>query len=204
MRHSLTIGGAILALLLTTAPAAVQAQTNGEKLHIETWAVNMSNIATGANQVMMIDINSWSTEAERAALVSTMLDKGQNALLRALQQTPSKGRMWYPQLRGPDPTNARLGYQLHYAWQAPLPDGGRRIVVATDRYITFWEARDQPRVSDYPFTLIEIHVDKDGVGEGKMSIATKIKFDKTKNTIVLENYSSEPVRLQKVKVTAKT
>jgi hypothetical protein len=51
---------------------------------------------------------------------------------------------------------------------------------------------------DYPFTLIEIHLDKDGKGQGKMAYATKITFDKKKNSVELENYSSEPVRLNEV------
>ena len=33
-----------------------------------------------------------------------------------------------------------------------------------------------------------------------MAVATKIEYDKKKNTLVLENYASEPVRLQSVKV----
>jgi hypothetical protein len=33
-----------------------------------------------------------------------------------------------------------------------------------------------------------------------MAVATQLQFDKKKNTIVLENYSSEPVRLTTVKV----
>lgn len=204
MSRTLSAGCALLVGLLLTVPVALRAQTNGEKLHIEAWAVNMSNMATGANAIMAVDIDRWSTTAERTALISTMLQKGQDALLSALQKTPSTGRMWFPDWHGPDPGHARLGYQLHYAWQSPLPEGGRRIVVATDRYIGFWEARNQPRTIDYPFTLMEIHVDKDGNGEGKMSVATRIKFDKDRNVIVLENYSSEPVRLQKVKATAKS
>jgi hypothetical protein len=47
-------------------------------------------------------------------------------------------------------------------------------------------------------------VDKDGKGEGKMAVATKIKFDKAKNTIDLENYGIEPVRLNDVKLKVKT
>ena len=88
--------------------------------------------------------------------------------------------------------------------QTPLEDGGRRIVLATDRYIGFGEARSQPRSIDYPITLMEIRVDKEGNGMGKMSVATKISFDKKKNQIELENYASEPVRLQNVKVKVKT
>jgi hypothetical protein len=47
-------------------------------------------------------------------------------------------------------------------------------MLAMDRYIGLREARQQPRTIDYPFTLIEIRTDKDGKGQGKMSIATKI------------------------------
>ena len=75
---------------------------------------------------------------------------------------------------------------------APSDEGGRRIVIATDRYIGFPEARNQPRTMDYPFTLFEIRVNKAGEGEGRMAVATMISFDKKKNTIELENYSSEP------------
>jgi hypothetical protein len=52
---------------------------------------------------------------------------------------------------------------------------------------------------DYPFTLIEMRVGKDGMGEGKMSLFTKITYDKKKNQIVLEDYGSQPVLLTQVK-----
>ena len=40
-------------------------------------------------------------------------------------------------------------------------------------------------------------------GEGKMAYGAQITFDKKKNTIELENYSSEPVRLQNLVLEAK-
>ena len=49
-----------------------------------------------------------------------------------------------------------------------------------------------------------MRVNRDGEGEGKLSIATKITFDKKKNVIELEMYASEPVRLQNVKAQRKT
>jgi hypothetical protein len=181
----------------------VDAQTSGEKLEITAFAVNMSNIGTGSNAVVDITVNSWSTPDERQRLIDTMLTKGSDALLRELQKTPVKGRFRIPGVTGRDPHHLALGIDLHYAWQTPLPEGGRRIVLATDRYIDFREARNQPRSIDYPFTLIEIRANKDGEGEGKMSVATKITFDKKKNVIELENYASEPVRLNNVKVKVK-
>ena len=185
-------------------PSAGTGQTNGEKLEISAFAVNMSNIGPGSSAVVDITIDRWSTPAERELLIKTMLEKNSDALLRELQKLPEHGRFRIPGLVGPDPHNLRLGNPLHYAWQTAQPEGGRRIVIATDRYIGFAEARNQPRTVDYPFTLFEIRVDKNGEGQGKMAVATKISFDKKKNAIELENYASEPVRLNNVKVKVKT
>lgn len=196
------IAGTVAAGVLWTATP--QAQTNQDKLEISAFAVNMSNIATGSNAQVQLTVNSWSTAEERERLITTVLEKGSDALLRELQKAPVKGRFRIPTARQPDPHHLALGLDLHYAWQSPLDDGGRRIVIATDRYIGFQEARSQPRTIDYPITLIEIRVDKEGNGVGKMAVATKISFDKKKNQIELENYSSEPVRLNNVKIKVKT
>jgi hypothetical protein len=76
-------------------------------------------------------------------------------------------------------------------------------VIATDRYISFWEAMNRPRSIDYPFTVIEMRINKEGVGEGKMSIATKVTADKDKNLIVLEDYGIQPVLLKEVRAEKK-
>ena len=150
--------------------------------------------------VIELRITRWSTAAERERLLSTAVEKGQDALLRELQRMPDHGRISIPGWTGPDPHNARLGWTLHYAVATPGDDGGLRIGIATDRYIGFWEARNQPRTMDYPFTLIEIRLDAEGRGVGKMAVATKIEFDRKKQQMVLENYASEPVRLNEVKI----
>jgi hypothetical protein len=85
----------------------------------------------------------------------------------------------------------------------PGEDGGRRIVIITPRVIGFREAANQPRTADYPFTLFEMRFDKSGKGEGRMAYATQITFDKKRNQIELENYSSEPVRLQNLELEVK-
>jgi len=169
-------------------------------LRLSAWAVNMSNTGTGRNNVIDLRITRWTTADERAALLTTMVEKGSDDLMKALLKLPDSGRLRIPGWQGPDPHKVVLGWTLHYAWSTPLPEGGNRIVLATDRYITFMEARNNPRVSDYPFTLLEIRLDKNGEGVGKASVATKISFDRKKNQMELENYGSEPVRLQQVKI----
>lgn len=198
--YALSIVTAVLLLAPATAPVRAQQ----EQLEIDAFAINMSNIATGANARVDITINSWSTPEEREQLIMTMIEKGSGALLKALQKSSVKGRFRIPTARPPDPHHLSLGLDIRYAWQVPRPDGGKRIVLALDRYIGFAEARNQPRSIDYPFSLIQIHVDANGKGEGKMAVATKIDFDKEKKQIELENYASEPVRLNNLTVKVKS
>jgi hypothetical protein len=190
----------VVVATLGTSGAPAIAQTSGQPIRLSAFAVNMSNIATGATGVIDIRINQWSTDKEREDLIAAFLDKGQDGLLKALQKVPVKGRISNPGRRGADPAQTRLGWDLRFAMQWAGEDGGTRILAATDRYMTFQEVRNQPRTVDYPFTFIEIHLNKEGEGEGKLAVATQLKFDKKQNTIVFENYSTEPVRLNQVKV----
>ena len=183
----------------SAAPSATAQSTKAsanDKVTINGWALNMSNTATGANQTIRVTIDSWSSPAQRQHLISTFLEKKQDGLLKELGKQPEHGRFNFPGYLGPDPNNTmRLGTDIRYAMSFPGEDGGRRIVIITPRVIGFREAVNQPRVSDYPFTLFEMRFDKSGKGEGKMAYATQINFDKNKNSIELENYASEPVRL---------
>jgi hypothetical protein len=77
-------------------------------------------------------------------------------------------------------------------------DGGQRIFLATDRPISVWEAINRPRTIDYPFTFIEMRVDEDGNGEGKLSRATRIIASEDGRYIQLERYATQPVELTEV------
>jgi hypothetical protein len=193
-------GAAIVLSSVSAVTAQEEKATLPLPLRMTAFAVSMGTTATGANAVMDIRVTRWSTPAERENLINTAVEKGQDALLRALQKMPNHGKISIPGWSGPDPHNARLGWVLHYASVTAGDDGGYRLGIATDRYIGMWEARNQPRTIDYPFSLIEIRLGKDGKGVGKMAVATKIDFDKKKKQLVLENYSSEPVRLNEVKI----
>jgi hypothetical protein len=94
----------------------------------------------------------------------------------------------------------RLGWDIHFVQQIAAAGGGRRIIIATDRPMSFWEAANQPRSADYAFTLAEIRLGPDGKGEGKLVPAAKIEFDSESNTLEVENYNNEPVRLTQVEV----
>jgi len=199
---------AIGAALMTSAVSRMQAQAaaGGDlplPLKMTAWAINMSNTATGANGIVEIRVTKWSTAEERQALIGVFLDKGQDGLLRALEKVDAHGRIRLPGAMGPGRASgqASLGNDLRYAWHSKLPDGGDRIVIGTDRIISFREQANQPRTVDYPFTFIQIHLPKGGgEGEGKLAYATKLSFDKKKNAVEMENYGTEPVRLNQIKI----
>lgn len=182
-----TVLAAVLgAGLLAAVPAAQSNMAKPEKF--TAFAVDMSNTAPRQNTTPIdITITRWTTDTERGNL-REMLSKGQDALLKALQKLPPVGYVNTP---------GSLRYDLRYARTQPSGDGGQMITLATDRYVTAWEAFHQPRTIDYPFTIFQLQLDKNGDGVGKASVATKIKQDKD-GTIELENFSSEPVLLNEV------
>lgn len=204
-RQSVRALGLLLAGTVAHAqtPAATTAPSATDRVRINGWALNMSNINTGANQGIRIDITGWSNPSQREFLIQTFLEKQQDGLLVALQQQPEIGRFTFPGYMGPDPDNIyRLGTDIRYAMNHPLPDGGRRIVIITPRVLGFREVRNQPRTVDYKFTLFEMRFDAKGKGEGRMAWATRIRMDKRTNAIELENYTSEPVRLLNLQLEA--
>jgi len=182
----------LLALLVATP--AMQSRDAPERY--TALAVNMgSSPVRWTSLTVEMVVERWSSDAERDRLLSILLEQGANKLLDALRDMPRVGY-----IRTPD----SIGYDLRFARKNPGEDGGERVVLVTDRYISFWEAVNRPRTVDYPFTVVELRIGTGGEGEGKMSLFAKIIPDKRNNTIVLEDYGTQPVLLKSVKKETKS
>jgi hypothetical protein len=187
-RRLLAAMTAAAALAVGASMAAAQTASNSPQERFTAVAVNVSTVGrTGATPVD-ITVNRWTTDAERDRLVTMFKEKGAKALLSALQDMKPVGTINTP---------GNVAYDLRYARQLAGEDGGRRIVLATDRPIGFWEASNQPRSVDYPFLLIEMRLNKNGEGEGKLSLAAKLTLND--NVLVIENYANQPVMLNEIK-----
>lgn len=179
----------VAALVATTRPTRTQAQ------HLEqfsAFAVNLQGARPGdrtMSGIIQITIDRWSTAAERNTLIDAFDSKGQDGLLRELERMKPAGYIKLP---------TTLGYDLRYTREVRNPDGGRRIIVGTDRRMTASEEINRPITTDYPFTIIELRVNKANVGEGRLSALTKIKTNKKEGTIELEAYG-DAAKLTEVK-----
>src|SRR5579872_317547 len=144
----------------------LHAQTNGTPVRYTAAAFNLDR-GTAGNVEIVVD--RWSTDAQRDRLIDALRESGEERLLSVLQNLP---RMGY--FRAPN----SVGIDIHFAHRAPLPDGGQRVTLMTDRWIGFWEAENQPPSIDYPFTMIELRLNAEGEGEGTLSRATRLALDK--------------------------
>ena len=93
-------------------------------------------------------------------------------------------------------------YAIKYAQRVPLPDGGERILLATNRRLGEHAAAWTPQVgplTDYEFTLLEVRLDPKGIGEARTSLTNKVVVDADAKALALDNYAAAPPILQKVK-----
>jgi hypothetical protein len=188
-RPLLALLGALLFAVVAAAKLTAQS-----KRPVDRFEAFAASLGTGRTALVTITIDRWSTDEERDALLTTLQEFGPDKLLDALQRIrPPVGHI---------ATAGRLGYDLFYARDNPNPDGSRRVVFATNRRVSFREAATNPRSMQYQFTLGELHLDKNGKGDGKLVPAARVSWNKDQKKLEIENYNALPVDLLQVTVKA--
>jgi hypothetical protein len=189
-------------------------------------------------QSLRIELLRWSTEAERAPVLAAAAPapppaaapaagaaapggRGGRAgggrgrggaaapaspmarLNTAVKAAPTVGFIW---------GDGVTGYSIKYAWRAPQPGGGERIVLVTDRRLgthsTSWpttapvsagggaSAPAADPLAEAEFTVIEMRVDGTGAGEGKTSLTSRVAVDAAAQTVTLDAFATAPVLLK--------
>ena len=183
--------GASLALILIWALCWFSgpgfAQTRGEAEKFDASFVDLNSGRTGPVQ---ISVTRWSTADDRTRLTQTLFKDGQEALLDAVRDMRSVGRIYSP---------GSIGYDLRYAEERKLPDGGREIILATDRPMSFREIVNRPISADYPFTWVQFKMRPDGTGAGKIAVAARIIGEEADDLIEVQDFAISPVRLQNIR-----
>jgi hypothetical protein len=182
------IRATILALALPFAGAA-QTQTNAPE-RFSAFAISLGGATTRSGTAHFeIEIARWS-DADELGMLLDALDDGQESLVAAMRDRKPVGFIR---------TSDSLAYDLRFAQQDVGADGTRRIFLATDRPIRYRELVNRPPTLGYPVTVVELTLDKNGEGEGKLSVATRLTASGDRERLYVQNYDVQPVLLKGVK-----
>jgi hypothetical protein len=196
----------VLTLFVTTRASAEDAVLN--------LRAKVLPVASGG--ALTIDVFRWSTDAERAPLVAALATPptvprpspaagraagrggrgGRGAapppspaeqMAKAVKAAPTLGYIW---------GEGVTGYSIKYAWRSPSTD---RIVLVTDRrlgeHAPEWNLT-LPAGPEPEFTVIELHLDGTGTGEGKSSLSTGVVVDAAASTVALDRFAAAPALLK--------
>jgi hypothetical protein len=181
--RALSVAAAALVMV-----AGMAAQTHGDPEEFNAFAINMgAYTGTGGTAQLIMTVNHWATQAERDAFFITLKEKGAEALLEQLRRAKRVGSLRTPQT---------VGWDIRLALEEPGKDGGRRVMLLTDRPIGFSEATNRPISYDYPFTMIDMQIPPKGYGQGTLVIAAKII--PAGKTVLIENFDTQPVQLNRI------
>ena len=181
--------GLALALGLIATPLTAEEEL---PLNFDANAVNMSNVGPRGQIRLQIRVDRWSTDEERAKVMEALKDQGRGGrdVANTLFSKESVGTIRESQ---------SLAYDLRYARSLPT-EGGRQIIMATDRRIAFAEAWRSARTLDYNVSLIILDVDAEGRGEGQLMLGAEFSWNEENNQVEITHFASEPIRLNNVRL----
>ena len=181
--RALSVAAAVLVMVVGMA-----AQTHGDPEEFTSFAISMGAYSgAGGTAQLIMTVNQWATQEERDAFFVTLKEKGAEALLQQLRRAKRVGSLR---------TAQTVGWDIRLALEEPGKDGGRRVMLLTDRPIGFSEATNRPITIDYPFTVIDMQIPAKGFGQGTLAIAAKII--PAGKTVIVENYDTQPVQLNRI------
>lgn len=178
----------LLAGCVTLELSIASAQSKPAVEEFSAIFANISNVGAVGAAPVTIRITRWTPEGEHEKLMAILADKGNDALVRALQDVKSVGSIGTPQ---------QLPYDLRYARQEKLESGGRRIILMSDRPMEARERMTAAVSRDYPITWIELKLDASGRGEGSISLAARLRL--LGDILGIEDYANQPAKLNDVR-----
>ena len=188
----------VLVGMAATASAQAAGDQAENRTAPEVFTATTTNMEP-AGERLRFSVRRWSSGDDRHEVLAILTgDAGSdadNATLTRLLEVPSVGFLW--------PGASGIGYSLKYASRLATPDGGERITFITGRSVgalggELWRAVDEPTPPVDGYTVIELRLDGDGHGEGKMSLAAEVVFDAAGGLVALDHYETAPVLLEAV------
>lgn len=126
-----------------------------------------------------INITRYATDAERDRVFS-IASEGIGRVPDALRELPAAGYLNWP---------GGSSHTIRYARRVPRSDGGQDLVLITDVAVhAWWRAGGRPE--NDRFSVIQLRLNNQGAGEGKVSFGT---VTANQEAGVMLDYGREPV-----------
>ena len=155
-------------------------------------AANASKAGPSAQDRMQIVINQWSPDAERDRLLTVLKQDGSDQLTKSFRMGWAAGYIQFP---------GNLQRTIRFAYRMPRTDGGEDVILATDDPVWLWwdaSLGPAPTTRD-DGTVIQLQLNREGRGEGKLSVGTTLTTTPDGKMFTIQNYAQQPVVLTDVK-----
>lgn len=180
MKRPSTVAIATVALAVVALSALSAAAQDAP----ERWrgrVAALSGPVAGQSAYLTLQADQWTSDATVERLATTLIEQGQEALLKELAALPVAG--WIVIGDG-------LRYNMRTMRTYGLPDGSRIVRSLTDRPIEFGEIALSTRSRKYAFGLVELYLKADGTGEGRVIPAAQIEFEN--DQVEVTSFGTQP------------
>jgi hypothetical protein len=147
-----------------TAWALAQPQPSGPE-RFEGRIMNSGTILNVGTGFFRIELDEYTSEMERLEFIELLYGGGPKRLEDAFLRS-RKGRIIIN----------NQGYDIAFARSIPTRDG-RIVRMFTVRHLGFDESVLQTRSREYPYGVIELHLNHIGSGEGVLIVAAKVQLN---------------------------
>jgi hypothetical protein len=179
----LLIGSLVIGAVALAAAAMPRSEP---ELHLAAKIFESSASGRAAFRPVEIVVSDWSTGETHRMLARTLLERGPLAFLDALCN------LWP---RGSVRVLGNTDVQIRYAWRVVGRNGAQRIYIASDSSIPLTASWFRLPSDAEPLVFLELHLDQDGTGVGKLSEARRLTVDQSRDIIELRDYVERPAQL---------
>jgi hypothetical protein len=185
---SLTIFVFLFFSSATESPA--QSETKSEQYSATAFLTGIF-APTSVQNTLPLDffIYAYTPDDELQTLVNTFNTQGEAGVEKAFSKMKERGRM---------STNLQPS-QGSLKFIRSMTTGNETVIrMVSDRILTFQERIDNSALSKYRFSVIELHLDSQGKGQGTLTYAAKLKFS-PQGDLEMETYLATPLSLSNVR-----
>src|SRR3954454_11812462 len=168
----------------TTGQSGNEGNTENRQETFTGTLIGIGGPLAGRSTSFTLTIRGVTSDQDARRYVGLLAEKNQDGLMSAVRD----------QKLGTFALAGQVGRDVNVV-RIHRTETGRKITLLFERWLNLFEVRYGTRSEDYPFTYAEIYVDAQGKGEGTLIPAARIRFDKSEQSVEIENFGIYPARL---------